>query len=192
MTFLRRHLQEVGICCHSLHGCHLIAPPTKIGSARKSFYLNFCLSQPPVKCVEVEASGVNVRSFGSLPDGEVLVIIQHHDQLVLLPLPAAQLKIQLVAKLSLKDGWLEGGADREGEVLKGTRVCQEFRLVQTKGDEGRGGYLVVLVNDVRWVGSLIPFCACVLKHDCLTRRCYYIFKCIYFDIPERSRFSEVR
>ena len=107
MTFLRRHLQEVGICCHSLHGCHLIAPPAKVGSARKSFYLNFCLSQPPVKCVEVEASGVNVRSFGSLPDGEVLVIIQHHDQLVLLPLPAAQLKIQLVAKLAFHHGGFE-------------------------------------------------------------------------------------
>ena len=74
--------------------------------------------------------------------------------------------VQLVAKLSLKDGWPEGGADREGEVLKRTRLCQEFRLVQAEGDEGRGGCLVVLVNYVWWVNGLIPFCTCVLKHDC--------------------------
>ena len=72
-------------------------------------------------------------------DRELCVVIQNQHQLVALALPTRRPKIELVAKLSSEEGWLERGTDGESEVL--VNICQTrnsaFRLEKTKRYECR-------------------------------------------------------
>ena len=86
----------------------------------------------------------------------IFVVVENHHQLVCLSLICRCIELDLVAELAFKDGWLEGGAKRKGDVFQPHWRLRDdqVRLVGAEGDQRRWNFEASFSSQMRRMACL--------------------------------------